>query len=175
MQRAVERTPAGKSLDLQRYIPALVSILENKLTNSASSVYRENFGIGATEMRIIVQLGNQSSMSGNQIGQAIALDKAAVSRALKSLEALGLIDICAGHGRRRAVALTRAGETLHARGVAISLLREERLLEGFSAAEREVLIAFLNRMLGNMSLVGAVVSPRSTAAAKRRASSAVRG
>lgn len=156
MKQLAEKRNAQTILDLERYVPALVTLLENKLTNTASIIYRQTFGIGATEMRIIVLLGTQSNVSGNQIGQAIGLDKAAVSRALKSLEALGVIAIAAGHGRRRDVMLTPAGRKVHDKGVAISLRREERLLTDFAPTEREALIGFLNRMLAHMPMVSAV-------------------
>jgi DNA-binding MarR family transcriptional regulator len=156
LKRFLDTRNAHTILDLQRYVPALVTFLENKLTNTASIIYRETFGIGATEMRIIVLLGTCSSVSGNEIGQAIGLDKAAVSRALKSLEALGLIAVTAGFGRRRDVILTASGRKVHDKGVAISLRREERLLTGFSQPEQKVLVEFLNRMIAQMPAVSAV-------------------
>ena len=158
MKRAQEPKEAPTSLDLKRYVPALVSQLENKLTMTASAIYLANLGIGATEMRIVVLLGTQSHVSGNKIGLAIGLDKSAVSRALKSLRAHGLIDITKAHGRRRSVVLTRAGRDVHDRGVELSIRREERLLRRFTRAEREALISYLNRMLGNMPLVSALHS-----------------
>jgi DNA-binding MarR family transcriptional regulator len=144
---------SATGLDLQRYVPALISVLENKLTNTASAVYRRHFGIGATEMRIVVQLGQRARMSGSQIGQAAALDKAAVSRALKSLRSLGLITVTAASGRTKAISLTRSGEALYEKGVTISRLREQYLLAGLSAAERELAVRLLTRMLDNMPLV----------------------
>jgi DNA-binding MarR family transcriptional regulator len=158
LKQLAEKRNAHTILDLERYVPALVTLLENKLTNTASIIYRQTFGVGATEMRIIVLLGTQSNVSGNQIGQAIGLDKAAVSRALKSLEVMGLIAIAAGHGRRRDVMLTPAGRKVHDKGVAISLRREERLLTGFTHAEHEALIDLLNRMLAHMPAVSAVTT-----------------
>jgi DNA-binding MarR family transcriptional regulator len=158
LKRLPEERNAYTVLNLGRYVPALVTLLENRLTNTASAIYRETLGVGATEMRVIVLLGVQSNISGNQIGQAIGVDKAAVSRALKSLEALDLITVTAGHGRRRVVILTPAGRKLHDKGVAISLKREERLLADFSNVEREALIDFLKRMLAQMPAVSAVAS-----------------
>lgn len=162
----------SRSLNLQRYVPALISILENKLTNTASAVYRRRFGIGATEMRIIVQLGQQPRLSGSQIGQAAALDKAAVSRALKSLHSLGLITIRANRGRAQSVALTRAGLALHQKGVALSLLREQCLLTGLSAAERESVVRLLTRMLNNIPLLSAAAEEAQSARASRQLASA---
>lgn len=156
MKRLLETRNSHTILDLQRYVPALVTFLENRLTNTASVIYRETLGIGATEMRIIILLGTRSSVSGNEIGQAIGLDKAAVSRALKSLEAQRLVDVTAGFGRRRDVTLTASGRKVHDKGVAISLRREERLLAGFTQAERKSLVEFLNRMIAQMPGVSAV-------------------
>jgi DNA-binding MarR family transcriptional regulator len=155
-------------LDLEQYVPALVTLLENKLTNTASVIYRQTFGIGATEMRIVVLLGSRSKISGNQIGQAIGLDKAAVSRALKSLEAVGLITIEPGYGRRRQMMLTAAGRKVHDRGVIISLRREECLLTNFTRAEHKALVGFLNRMLAQMPAVSAICGEIEATTASRK-------
>lgn len=147
-----------KTLDLQRYVPALVTIVSNRLTNSASMIYRRRLGVGATEMRVIVILAAERNISGHRIVTITGLDKAAVSRALRSLEAMKLISIGVdpSHGRRQSIALTRAGERLHAQGFAISLEREDLLLKGFSRQERELAISVLNRMLTNLPLLEAL-------------------
>ena len=142
-----------KTLDLQRYVPALVTLLSNRLTNSGSAIYRRRLGVGATEMRCHRNFGRRTQhSSGHRIVTITGLDKAAVSRALKSLEAMKLITVGAdpSHGRRQSIALTRAGERLHEQGFAISLEREDLLLEGFSRQERELAITLLNRMLTNL-------------------------
>jgi DNA-binding MarR family transcriptional regulator len=141
-----------KALDLQRYVPALVTLLSTRLTNSGSTIYRKRLGIGATEMRVIVILAAERNISGNRIGAMTGTDKALVSRALKSLEALKLITVSADptHGRRQSIALTRAGERVHEQGLAISLQREDLLLKGFSRQERELAVELLNRMVVNL-------------------------
>jgi DNA-binding MarR family transcriptional regulator len=121
-------------------------------------IYRRRLGVGATEMRVIVILAAERNISGHRIVTITGLDKAAVSRALRSLEAMKLISIGVdpSHGRRQSIALTRAGERLHAQGFAISLEREDLLLKGFSRQERELAISVLNRMLTNLPLLEAL-------------------
>lgn len=147
-----KNTRGRKTLDLQRYIPALVTVLSNRLTNSASATYRRVLGVGATEMRVIVILASKPKISGIRIGAITGLDRAAVSRALKSLESLKLITVSAdpSHGRRQSITLTRLGERLHERGLAISLEREDLLLKGLSRQERQLAIDLLHRMIVNL-------------------------
>src|ERR1700742_3831444 len=52
---SVDRAADGPTLDLDRYVPAFVTFIANKLSNSASSVYQRNFGINVTEWRIMTQ------------------------------------------------------------------------------------------------------------------------
>lgn len=161
LNRSHRKVPTlSRTLDLQSYVPALVTLLANRLTNSGSAIYRQELGVGATEMRVIVILGSQPDISGIRIGTITGLDKAAVSRALRTLEALGLITIKADpeHGRRQSIALTAAGRLLHDRGVVLSLERENRLLESFTSRERKLVISLLNRMLTNMPAVESIAS-----------------
>src|ERR1700739_4352855 len=109
MHRAQGRSAGpGKTLDIERYVPALITVIANRLTSSASVIYRQRLGIGATEMRVIVIVATQPDISGIRIGKITGLDKAAVSRALRSLQARRLIAVEADpdHGRRQNITLT---------------------------------------------------------------------
>ena len=92
-------------LDLKVYVPALVTFLANKLSSGASNCYRKHFNIGVVEWRILALLRVERSITANRICQVIGLDKAAVSRALKSLHKRELVlfakdeqDGCASSG-----------------------------------------------------------------------------
>jgi DNA-binding MarR family transcriptional regulator len=147
-------------LNLERYVPALITILANRLTMSGSTVYRQLLGVGATEMRVIVIVAAQPNISGIRIGKITGLDKAAVSRALKSLESLGLIKVTAdtSHVRRQSISLTRLGRLLHTDGMVISLERERRLLKGFGRQQHSELIRLLNLMIANLGEVAALAT-----------------
>jgi len=81
------------------------------------------------------------------------VDKAAVSRALKSLEALGLIAVTAASATQDVIltasdarCTTRRRNLIASRGTSA---------DGFSQPEQKVLVEFLNRMIAQMPAVSA--------------------
>lgn len=142
-------------LDLDRYIPFGLAAIANKVSRGASRVYLELFGIGINEWRILANLKITPGMSANAICVTSGLDKAAVSRSLRDLEAEGLIAPCGdgGETRGRRLKLTDKGLALHNRVIHVALEREKRLLSGFSEAERQQLHDFITRMHRNVPLV----------------------
>jgi len=135
-------------LDLERYVPALLVFLANKLTSGASAILRRHFGVGTTEWRIMAMLAVEPWIAAGRVCKVIGFDKAAVSRTLVMLQDKGLIRARSHHsdGRSSVYALSDRGWRLHGRILELSLEREQRLLGGLSAAEREVLIGLLNRL-----------------------------
>ena len=134
-------------LDMARYVPALITHLSNKLSRGASAIYRERFGIGIIEWRILAQLGSSPGSTARMICERTALDKAAVSRSFVVLVERGLIRLSKPSGRREYVAdMSAAGRRLHDRIVTLALEREERFLAPLSNAERRTLVALLNRL-----------------------------
>lgn len=63
-------------------------------------------------------------------------------------------------GRSVELNITASGRRLYERILVPAVLREEALLHGFSAAERELLIQFLHRLLDNIPAMNAVWSDR---------------
>lgn len=135
-------------LDLERYVPALLVFLANKLTSGASALFRRHFGIGTTEWRIIAMLAVEPWIAAGRVCKVIGFDKAAVSRTLVRLQDKGLILSRSHHsdGRSLVHALSEKGWRLHGRILQIALERERRLLGDLSAAERETLVNLLNRL-----------------------------
>jgi DNA-binding MarR family transcriptional regulator len=135
-------------LDLERYVPALLVFLANKLTSGASAILRRHFGIGTTEWRIMAMLAVEPWIAAGRVCKVIGFDKAAVSRTLATLQAKRLIRTRSHHsdGRSSVYALSDRGWRLHGRILELSLERERRLLDDLSAAEREALIGLLNRL-----------------------------
>jgi DNA-binding MarR family transcriptional regulator len=152
---SVRMTPDGPVFDLERYVPALIVFIANKLTSGSSRLYRENFGIGTTEWRIMVMLVVEPDITAQRICEIIGFDKAAVSRSLKLLEQRGLtVTRLIGANRRGSrMSLSEAGHALHARIAKIALERERRLLSQLSAAEVDALVDMLNRMHGSIGLI----------------------
>ena len=126
-------------------MPAYLTFLAGKISNSASATYRPKFGVGITDWRIMALLATEPWITAGRVCDVIGLDKAAVSRSVREMKKLGIVEADEDQ-YRQLIALTRKGLSLHDRIVTLSLERERHLLKGFSAAERKLLINFLSRM-----------------------------
>jgi len=137
-----------KVLDLDSYIPFLLSAIGNKWSRSSSGLYLKQFGVGVTEWRILAMLAIEPRITAYRICQVIGLDKAATSRALKALEGRGLVrswqEDPANH--RKLVELTDAGWVLHDRIIALAHRREAVMLSDLSQEEVQVLAELLRRL-----------------------------
>lgn len=147
-QSQASRAEVGQTLDLERYVPALLVFLANKITNGSSNIFRKNFGVGVIEWRCMGVIAGEPWASPSRICQVIGLDKAAVSRSIRLLAEKRLVEIRSSSHRRRflEVALTEKGCRLYDRMAKLALEREKRLLADIRADELELLISMLNRM-----------------------------
>lgn len=145
----------NNQLDLDRYVPALVTFLANKLSSGASACYRKNFDVGVVEWRLLALLKVEQNITANRMCQVIGLDKAAVSRALKLLNQRGSVNFIKDEkdGRSSLICLTKEGELLHDKILQVALEREALLLGGFQAEELEVLLRLLHKLNANIGQV----------------------
>lgn len=157
-KKTTNGSKAGPTLDHDRYVPALITILANKLSKNATGVYQKRFGVNVTEWRILALLAVEPGIPASRICQVIGFDKGPVSRNLAVMESHGLIAIKADpeDGRSHSIALTAKGRNTHNKVLQLALERERKLLSCLSRDEREVLIEMLHRMHGNL---GAVIGP----------------
>ncbi len=136
------------ALNMETFVPAYLTFLAQKVSASASALYRPRFGVGITDWRIIALLAVEPWIAPSRICDATGLDKGAVSRSVSGLIEAGLVEQQAESGtqRRLPLALTPKGLGVHDRVVKLAIARQEQLLAGFSAEERGLLIEFLARM-----------------------------
>ena len=141
---------AALTLDLARYVPALLNFIDNKMTNSAAATYRTLFGIGVIEWRCLSLIALEPWLSPQRVCHVIGLDKAAVSRALARLKEKGLVQTRPNALRSRflEVALTEQGARIHDRVIRVAHERERRLLAALSPAEIDALLAAMHKMHG---------------------------
>ncbi|PPQ16312.1 MarR family transcriptional regulator [Bradyrhizobium sp. AC87j1] len=146
---------AGPTLDLERYVPAFVTFIANKLSNSATAFYQREFGVNVTEWRIMSLLAIEPGIPASRICHVIGFDKGPVSRTLAGLEKRGLISIRTdpNDGRTHSISLTARGRATHDKVIAAALERERRLLSCLNKDEREVLIGLLRRLHENLGAV----------------------
>ena len=145
----------GPTLDLDRYVPAFITFIANKLSNSATAYYQRNFGVNVTDWRIMSLLAIEPGIPASRICHVIGFDKGPVSRNLSMLQKRGLVVIrtAPDDGRTHAISLTARGRAVHDKVIAAALERERRLLSCLKKDEREVLIDLLRRLHENLGAV----------------------
>jgi DNA-binding MarR family transcriptional regulator len=161
-------------VDLERYVPAFLTWIANKLSRGASQNYLAVFDVGIETWRCLVLLAIHGSISAQQVSRVIGMDKASVSRCFKSMQAKGLIamSLDAADGRLRIATLTKKGRALHDQILGIALERERAFLSVLNPTEVETLIGLLKRLHENLPAVETAtaryVAQRFPKAARRR-------
>jgi DNA-binding MarR family transcriptional regulator len=145
----------GPVLDLERYVPALLAFLANKLARSASTTYQRGFGVNVTEWRIMSLLALEPAIPAARICQVIGFDKGPVSRTLALMQRNGLVMIedDPADARRRLITLTPKGAALHDRIIRVALERERRLLSCLTPEQQADLVKLLNLLHDNLPAV----------------------
>jgi DNA-binding MarR family transcriptional regulator len=146
-----------RTLDFNRYIPALLTFISNKLSHAASEKYRRLFGIGMSEWRVIAMLAVEPNIAANRICQVIGIDKALASRVVQKLAKDGIISVAPDpdNNSRSVIRLTSAGEALHERVLRVVQERERILHSAFSKTEIETLLDLLHRLHAQADIVNA--------------------
>jgi DNA-binding MarR family transcriptional regulator len=141
-------------IDGDRYVPALLSHLNNSLSSTASQLYLRHFGIGINEWRILSVLSNTPYSNATHICDTVFMHKTVASRSLREMQAKALLTIEKRDGQRL-MALTPKGQRMHDDIARIALEREQRLLAGLSASECELLLDCMRRMRAQLAELGA--------------------
>src|SRR5229473_5089635 len=121
----------GPTLDLDRYIPAFVTFIANKLSNSATTLYQRKFGVNVTEWRIMSLLAIEAGIPASRICYVIGFDKGPVSRTLALLQKRGLVAIRTDprDGRSHSISLTPKGRQVHDEVIVEAIERERKLID----------------------------------------------
>jgi DNA-binding MarR family transcriptional regulator len=152
-QKKTGRAPSegaggGPAIDLGDHIATRIAIFSNRVSRAASRFYRERYGIGVVEWRVLMFIGRAGETSANRICSETDLDKGAVSRSLNVLARMGIVSIKedGADSRRHNIALTARGRALHDRIVPVALERQRELLHDLSPVEVETLKDIIRRM-----------------------------
>ena len=135
-------------LDLQKFLPYRLSVLSNRLSAAIAESYSRRFGLSIPEWRVMAVLALEPGLSAAEVAERTAMDKVAVSRAVRRLLATGRArrETAAGDRRRSMLELTPDGRRI-CRRVTPALRRyEAELLAGLSATEQRQLDAILRRL-----------------------------
>jgi DNA-binding MarR family transcriptional regulator len=159
------------ALDLSSHIPTKIAILANHLSRAASRFYRERYGIGVVEWRLMMFIGHATETRANRICSETDLDKGAVSRSLRMLQRMGIVSVTedGSDSRRNNVTLTAKGRALHDEIVPVALERQRQMLAGLTPAEIEAFMDVLDRLLARASNCAVPEKPALDAAVPARA------
>lgn len=136
------------TLELDRYIPALITFFSNKMSLGSSQIYAQLFQINIIEWRILSMLAVEPNISASRISQVIGLDKGAISRAVAKLKAQHYIEIKEDKKDARAtkICLTTEGVHLHDDVFKVAMDREKVIFDVLSDEDKEHLIRIMTQL-----------------------------
>lgn len=142
-----------RTLSFSRSPTVLLTFAANGFTRDAAKIYKELYGIGAMDWRMLVMLTRQPGVTVTQSANTIGIDKGAVSRSVARLEKkeLAVRGELHSNGRSRGWWLTDSGRHLHSRVLDEALARQRVLLKGYSKDEIVQFCDLLSRFIQNLN------------------------
>lgn len=144
---------AQKSSRLADFLPYLMSVTTNAVSDMIASEYCARFGLKIPEWRVMAVLGDAGALTQRALVVATRMDKVAVNRACKVLEDRGLVGRSpnADDGRSHHIELTSAGKAVHAEIMPLAIDMERRLFAQLTASEINEFKALLARITARVA------------------------
>ncbi|WP_320826636.1 MarR family winged helix-turn-helix transcriptional regulator [Reinekea sp.] len=135
-------------LQLSTFLPYRLSLLANRISRALADKYQSDFQISRPQWRLMAVLGEQPDLSAADLVEHTAMDKVAVSRAVKDLKNRNLLlqQPDPEDKRRFRLRLSRAGQATYAAIVPIAAAYEASILAQLNAREREQLGQLLSKL-----------------------------
>lgn len=135
-------------LHLDVFLPYRLSYLTNMISQDLAKLYTEKHGIAHTEWRVMAVLGISSGVSAAFVAEKTAMDKVAVSRAIKNMIKEGLVsrEFASEDKRRSQLSLSEHGQKTYEKIVPLVQVYEKDLLESLSGPERVDLDRILEKL-----------------------------
>jgi DNA-binding MarR family transcriptional regulator len=133
---------------LSDFLPYLLSITSNAVSDRIADEYRARFGLKIPEWRVMAVLGDSGARTQRELVGSTRMDKVAVNRACKVLEDRGLLARSpnASDGRSHHLELTEAGRAVHSEIMPLALEMERHLFSTLDPQERVHFKALLARV-----------------------------
>lgn len=135
-------------LKLESFLPYRLSVLSNQVSQGIAQTYADRFGLSVTEWRVIAILGRFPESPASLIVERSAMDKVAISRAVRRLLDNGLVRRERDQSDRRAkpLSLSGRGREVYATIVPAALAYERRLLDALNGEEQKLLVGLLDKL-----------------------------
>jgi DNA-binding MarR family transcriptional regulator len=135
-------------LALDDYPSTMLMRLAQGIQTEISATYARAHGLSVSEWRMLARLNAQGAMQLGEFCRALAMDKAYVSRLIRSLQPRGLIVVHAdpAHGRRLILDITAKGRALARRVLPQARAAQHALLQVLEPDERAGLYRALRKL-----------------------------
>ena len=80
------------AFELEKFLPYRLSVLTNTISQGIAAAYRDRFDINTTEWRVLAVIGHYPGLTASDVVERTAMDKVAISRAVKSMEEKNLLE-----------------------------------------------------------------------------------
>src|SRR3954447_1168664 len=141
------------TLDLDRFLPYRLDILAEAVSRALSRVYKDKYGLGVPEWRVLAHLGQYAPITAKAIGTHSRMHKTKVSRAVAALEELGYLVRNGNDQDRREelLSLTAKGQAAYDDLAPKAAEFARHLLDDLSVGERRALEHTIDRLLRKLS------------------------
>ena len=141
---------SAKPTRLVDFLPYLLSITSNAVSDRIASEYSSRFGLKIPEWRVMAVLGRFPGLSAGEVAARTAMDKVAVSRAVARLLERALIqrEIHGDDRRRSVLALTDEGFRVYDEVAPMVIEYHQRMLEPLTEEERTMLDRLIDKLAG---------------------------
>ncbi|MEM1375290.1 MAG: MarR family winged helix-turn-helix transcriptional regulator [Pseudomonadota bacterium] len=133
---------------LDRRVSYRISRLHGRLNAQAARILSATAGISLSQWRILVMIDAEAEISASEIVRMTKIDKAMVSRAIKSLSEDGLVKVVVSKADQRLhnVRMTPAGRERFMRAFPHMLDRQNSLVDRLAEGEAETLFRLLGKI-----------------------------
>ena len=135
-------------LHLDRFLPYLLSVTSNRVSDRIARAYDALFGLSIPEWRLVTLIAEHAPITQVELGERSRMDKVTVSRAAIALTGRGLLERSPNDTDRRShhLRLSAAGEALYAQVAPEAKALERRIFGRFTSAELEQFTDMLRRV-----------------------------
>ena len=139
---------SDSQLKLSAFVPYILSVVSNEISQNIANLYQSQFDIDIHQWRVMAILGEETQLSAREVAKRTAMDKVAVSRAVKKLLHVNMVSraIASDDKRRSILSLSSYGKTIYEQIVPITKDYEMALLDRLEPAEVDQLICLLAKL-----------------------------
>ena len=133
---------------LADFLPYLLSVASNAVSDRIADQYQERFDLKIPEWRVMAVLGDSGSHTQRELTELTLMDKVAVNRACKSLadKLLVLRKPNTDDGRSHLLELTAQGKDTFEQIMPLALQMETRLFDSLDDGEKAALKDVLRKL-----------------------------